>query len=117
VIEELAREYKGKVRFAKVNVDENQGTAEKFGIRAMPTFLLFKGGQVVGQLVGAQPKAKLNDFSYGRPSRARCRCRVRDSSSSACFCSCSIAPIRAKARIPSTQLTSTNDASDGLARV
>jgi thioredoxin 1 len=62
VLEELAREYKGKVRFAKVNVDENQDTAEKFGIRAMPTFLLFKGGRVIDQLVGAQPKAKLNDF-------------------------------------------------------
>jgi thioredoxin 1 len=62
VIEELARDYQGKVRFAKVNVDENQDTAEKFGIRAMPTFLLFKGGQVIDQLVGAQPKARLNDL-------------------------------------------------------
>jgi thioredoxin 1 len=62
VLEELAVEYKGKVRFAKVNVDESQTTAEKFGIRAMPTFLLFKGGRVIDQLVGAQPKAKLNAF-------------------------------------------------------
>lgn len=62
VIEELAKEYEGRVRFAKVNVDENQDTAEKFGIRAMPTFLLFKGGQVIDQLVGAQPKNRINEF-------------------------------------------------------
>jgi thioredoxin 1 len=60
-LEELATQYKGQVRIAKVDVDENNEVAQQFGIRSIPTLLLFKGGKVVEQLVGAQPKAKLED--------------------------------------------------------
>jgi thioredoxin 1 len=59
VIDELATEYKGKARIGKLNVDENQAVAAKFGIRSIPTLLVFKGGKVVDQIVGVQPKAKL----------------------------------------------------------
>lgn len=60
-LEELATQYKGKVKIAKLDVDENQQVAQQFGIRSIPTLLLFKGGRVVDQLVGAMPKAKLED--------------------------------------------------------
>jgi thioredoxin 1 len=60
-LEELATQYKGKVKIAKVDVDESQQVAQQFGIRSIPTLLLFKGGKVVEQLVGAMPKAKLED--------------------------------------------------------
>jgi thioredoxin 1 len=56
VLEELAREYAGRVRIGKVNVDEEGSLAEKFGVQSIPTLLLFKGGRVVGQQVGAAPK-------------------------------------------------------------
>ena len=58
-IEELATTYKGKVKVAKVNVEDMQETAEQYGIRSIPTLLMFKGGRVVEQIVGAVPKAKL----------------------------------------------------------
>jgi thioredoxin 1 len=61
VLEELAGQYKGRVRVAKVNIDDHQATPQKYGIRSIPTLLLFKGGQVVEQIVGAVPKAKLED--------------------------------------------------------
>lgn len=60
-LEELATQYKGKVKIAKVDVDESQQVAQQFGIRSIPTLLLFKGGRVVEQLVGAMPKAKLEE--------------------------------------------------------
>ncbi|MBE2254395.1 MAG: thioredoxin [Myxococcus sp.] len=60
-LEELATQYKGKVKIAKVDVDESQQVAQQFGIRSIPTLLLFKGGKVVEQLVGAMPKAKLEE--------------------------------------------------------
>jgi len=60
-LEELATQYKGKVKIAKVDVDENQQVAQQYGIRSIPTLLLFKGGKVVDQLVGAVPKTKLED--------------------------------------------------------
>ena len=60
-LEELATQYKGKLKIAKVDVDENQQIAQQFGIRSIPTLLMFKGGKVVEQLVGAAPKAKLED--------------------------------------------------------
>ncbi len=60
-LEELATQYKGKVKIAKVDVDESQQVAQQYGIRSIPTLLLFKGGKVVDQLVGAMPKAKLED--------------------------------------------------------
>ena len=59
VVEELAQEFEGKIKVGKVNVDENQKTAAQFGIRSIPTLLLFKGGTLVNQMVGAQPKKKL----------------------------------------------------------
>ena len=58
-IEELATQYKGKVKVAKVNIDDNQDTPQQYGIRSIPTLLVFKGGKVVGQIVGAVPKAKI----------------------------------------------------------
>jgi len=59
VIEELAGEYEGKAVIAKLNVDENPNTAGQFGIRSIPTMLIFKNGQVVDQMVGAMPKASI----------------------------------------------------------
>jgi thioredoxin 1 len=56
VIEELAEEYEGKATIAKVNTDEEQDLAVKFGIRSIPSILFFKDGQVVDQMVGAASK-------------------------------------------------------------
>lgn len=61
VLETLASEYKGRMKFTKLNVDDHQQTAEEYGIRAMPTLLLFKDGKVVRQIVGAVPRAKLEE--------------------------------------------------------
>jgi len=59
ILEELARDYDGKVSFAKVNVDENGPLAVKYGIAAIPTMLIFKGGQPVQQILGYKPKKEL----------------------------------------------------------
>lgn len=59
VLDELAKEYEGKIKIAKVDVDQNQQVAGNFNIRSIPTLLFFKNGQVVKQLVGAHPKTKL----------------------------------------------------------
>jgi thioredoxin 1 len=59
ILEELATELDGKLTITKVNIDENDGIAAEYGIRAIPTMLLFKGGQVIEQLVGMMPKAAL----------------------------------------------------------
>ena len=61
VIEELAQEYDGEIRFAKVNVDDNQEVAGTFGIRSIPTIGFFKDGEAVGAVVGAYPKDALVD--------------------------------------------------------
>jgi thioredoxin 1 len=58
-VEALASEYQGRVKVTELNVDDNPATAEQYGIRAMPTLLFFKQGRVVGQLVGAVPRARL----------------------------------------------------------
>ncbi len=59
VVEELAKEYNGKLKVGKVDVDANQQVSMQFGIRSIPTLLVFKGGKVVDQLVGAVPKKML----------------------------------------------------------
>src|SRR3954470_16166293 len=61
-LEELATQYQGKVSIVAVDVDVSQATSQKFGIRAMPTLLMFKDGKVVNQLVGAAPKARLEEL-------------------------------------------------------
>lgn len=58
-LESLATEYQGRLKVTKLNVDDNQQTAEQYGVRAMPTLLFFKQGKVVGQIVGAVPRARL----------------------------------------------------------
>lgn len=62
VIEELAAEFDGKVKIGKVNVDENPETPGKYGVRGIPTLILFKDGKVVDQLVGAVPKSQLQEL-------------------------------------------------------
>jgi thioredoxin 1 len=60
-VEELAKQYKGKVKVAKMDVDEHQQVPQQYGIRSIPTLLVFKGGRVVDTIVGAVPKSKLED--------------------------------------------------------
>lgn len=55
-VEELAREYEGKIKVGKLNVDENVASSSKYGVMSIPTLLIFKGGQVVKTMVGAQGK-------------------------------------------------------------
>jgi thioredoxin 1 len=59
LIDTVAAEYVGKVKVGKVNVDENQATPTKYGVRGIPTLILFKDGQIVDQVVGAVPKSQL----------------------------------------------------------
>jgi len=59
VIDELANEFDGKAKITKMNVDDNPATPGKFGVRAIPTLILFKGGEVVEQVTGAVGKAQL----------------------------------------------------------
>ena len=60
-VESLAKEFSGKVKFAKCNVDDNPITPGKYGIRAIPTLIFFKGGEVADQITGMVAKAKLED--------------------------------------------------------
>lgn len=62
IIDEAAKEFEGKAKIGKVNVDENQIISSKYGIMSIPTILAFKGGKVIGQLVGARPKKDLVDL-------------------------------------------------------
>ena len=62
MLEEIANEFGDKVTIAKLNVDENQQTAAKFGIRGIPTLMLFKDGQVKATKVGALSKSQLTEF-------------------------------------------------------
>ncbi len=61
VLEQIAKEYEGLVKIVKVNVDENPNLAGKYGIMSIPTLMIFKGGRVVEQLVGALPKPALEN--------------------------------------------------------
>ncbi len=59
IIEELANEYQGKAKMFKLDVDSNQRTAMQYGIRSIPTLLIFKGGQVVDSIIGAVPRQQI----------------------------------------------------------
>jgi thioredoxin 1 len=59
VVEELSEEYADKVKFLKLNTDDNVNTAAAYGIRSIPTLLMFKGGQPIDQIIGFRPKGDL----------------------------------------------------------
>ncbi|AJF59621.1 MAG: thioredoxin [Candidatus Diapherotrites archaeon] len=61
IVEETAKEMNGKVKIAKLNVDENHEIAEKYGIRSIPTFLVFKAGKLVDQFAGATSKQEFKN--------------------------------------------------------
>ena len=62
LLDEMADKYEDKLAVVKLNVDENPNTAQKFGIRSIPTLILFKNGAVEAQLMGAMPKSQLEEF-------------------------------------------------------
>ena len=64
-LEEIATEMGGKVKIAKVNIDENPELAAQFGVRSIPTLMLFKGGEVADMKVGAAPKTALSSWISG----------------------------------------------------
>jgi thioredoxin 1 len=59
VVEELAKEYAGRLKVVKMNVDDNPQTPSRFGVRGIPNLIIFKGGQVREQIIGAVPKSQL----------------------------------------------------------
>jgi thioredoxin 1 len=59
LVDELADEYDGKVKFVKLNTDDNIETASRYGIRSIPTIMVFKGGEAVDQVIGFRPKSEL----------------------------------------------------------
>lgn len=59
IVEEIAHEYEGKLKVGKLNVDENNSIAMKYGVMSIPTLKFFKGGKVVGEIIGAAPKATI----------------------------------------------------------
>ncbi|MFJ2991788.1 thioredoxin TrxA [Pandoraea sp. NPDC087047] len=65
ILDEVSKEYGEKVQIAKINVDENQGVPAKYGIRGIPTLILFKNGAVAAQKVGALSKSQLTSFLDG----------------------------------------------------
>lgn len=65
VLQELAPQFEGKVKFAKLNIDENPNTPPKFGIRSIPTLMLFKNGNVEATQVGALSRSQLESFIEG----------------------------------------------------
>lgn len=62
LVDQLADEYEGKAKVTKLDIDESPGIASRFGIRGVPTLLVFKGGQLVGQRVGAAPKSAIAEL-------------------------------------------------------
>ncbi|MEM2177012.1 MAG: thioredoxin [Archaeoglobaceae archaeon] len=65
IIEELSKDYAGKVAFGKLNVDENQSIAVRYAISAIPTLIFFKKGKAVDQIVGAMPKKEIKNWIEG----------------------------------------------------
>ena len=65
VVDELAREYKGRVKIGKMDIDAHPDAPAKYGVMSIPMLILFKGGQPVGQIVGAVPKSKLESLIKG----------------------------------------------------
>ncbi|MCK9196832.1 MAG: thioredoxin [Syntrophales bacterium] len=63
MVEELAATYKDQIKIAKLNIDDSPLTAEKFGVRSIPTLLLFKDGKLLDTLIGLVPREKLEDFA------------------------------------------------------
>ena len=61
-LEELANEYDGKIRVAKINIDENPQVPTKYGVRGIPTLMIFQNGQVAATKVGALPKTKIKEW-------------------------------------------------------
>lgn len=61
IVEELAGEYEGRVKFVKLNTDENPAVSGRYGIRSIPTLLIFEGGEPKGQIVGFRPKSELKN--------------------------------------------------------
>ncbi|MCZ6555560.1 MAG: thioredoxin [Thermodesulfobacteriota bacterium] len=59
IVEEISSSYEGKIKVGRMNVDENQSTTMKFGIRSIPTIIMFKGGEAVDQIIGAVPKGEI----------------------------------------------------------
>jgi thioredoxin 1 len=59
IVDDLSKEYSGRVKVAKLNVDENPATPSQYGVRGIPTLILFKGGKILEQIVGAVPKTRL----------------------------------------------------------
>ena len=59
LVEEISSSYAGKIKVGKMNVDDNQSTTMKFGIRSIPTLIMFKGGEAIDQIIGAVPKAEI----------------------------------------------------------
>ena len=59
IVEELAKEFLGKIKVTKLNVDESPAIPSQYGVRGIPTLILFKGGKILDQIVGAVPKARL----------------------------------------------------------
>ncbi|MCL5774661.1 MAG: thioredoxin [Patescibacteria group bacterium] len=62
VLDELAKEYEGKIKLGKVNVDENNEIASQFGIMSIPTIKMFKGGKIVAEMIGAAPKNQFEEM-------------------------------------------------------
>jgi thioredoxin 1 len=59
MLDEIAEEYEGKIKIGKLNVDQNRSIAAQFGVMSIPTLIVFKGGEMVEQMIGAQPKENL----------------------------------------------------------
>ncbi len=62
LVDQLAEEFEGKVKVGKLDIDASPGTAQRFGIRGVPTLYVFKGGEIVGKMVGAAPKQNIKSL-------------------------------------------------------